>query len=57
MTEQSDMQNSTHYEKDVLPFQWCCVDSKNHSTDYCNMYLNKRPMAKSDKYDQLSLGN
>ncbi|XP_016134102.1 mucin-like protein [Sinocyclocheilus grahami] len=34
-----------HIDKDLLPFQWCCVQSP-----LCNMYLAKRPLDRCQGY-------
>ena len=45
-----------HLAEDVLPFQWCCVDSFPLGDRYCELYLEKRPLATSENYDQLCPG-
>ena len=49
---------SPYQQKDVLPFQLCCVDvPPTTRPQYCQYFLNKRPMASSEDYRRLSLGN
>ncbi|CAH1772469.1 unnamed protein product, partial [Owenia fusiformis] len=44
--------NSDHALLDKDPFTWCCI----RTPRYCPYYLEKRPMADSSKYNQVSLG-
>ncbi|XP_028279854.1 mucin-like protein [Parambassis ranga] len=39
----------THIDGDLLPFQWCCIDSP-----LCHLYLNKRPLDRCQGYSWTS---
>ncbi|KAM9727935.1 uncharacterized protein ACNS7B_018224 isoform 2-T2 [Menidia menidia] len=38
-----------HIDEDLLPFQWCCIESP-----LCQLYLSKRPMDRCQGYSWLS---
>lgn len=44
-----------HQKKDVYPFRACCIDSADPS-NYCKLYLAKRPMSDYGKYDKPMVG-
>ncbi|XP_074501535.1 uncharacterized protein LOC141773590 [Sebastes fasciatus] len=39
-----------HIDEDLLPFQWCCVESP-----LCDLYLNKRPLDRCQGYSWASV--
>ncbi|KAK5853644.1 hypothetical protein PBY51_014781 [Eleginops maclovinus] len=39
-----------HIDEDLLPFQWCCIESP-----LCHLYLNKRPLDRCQGYSWASL--
>ena len=49
--------HSDHVKLDVEPFEWCCKNRDTQvSESYCQKYLEKRPLVKSDMYDIPQVG-
>ena len=46
-----------HQSEDVEKFQQCCVESRQYGDEYCEYYLERRPMSSSHMYDEQRPGN
>ncbi len=45
-----------HLELDVRKFEACCLDARQYGDEYCDLYLERRPMASSERHDKTKLG-
>ena len=48
--------NSSHGLDDVMPFRLCCLESRQYGAEYCQKYLERRPMSASTNFDKVALG-